>query len=172
MSGRPRVHHRLAPRLVERRLRLGHLEAHSVEPVRPRLRQIVDHAAQLADLPHPHRHHVARLIGDDALRLLGAVAVRLIDRAQAELARLQVAPRDPGRVPGCVAENAGRASRPAEGEELEVELRALPEHREQPAHVARGAGPCLHERRDVDPDSHVLPPSSSAARSTASFGSG
>ena len=73
------------------------------------------------------------------------------------------AARERERVPERVAEDARRAARPAEREQLELELRSAAERAEQPAHVPRGAGARLHERRGVDADPHA---SASSLRAT------
>src|SRR5207249_2336553 len=61
--------------------------------------------------------------------------------------------RPPGeaeRVPECIARDARDSSRPAVGEQRQLEALPTTKRAEQAANVPRGAGACLYERRDVD----------------------
>ena len=82
------------------------------------------------------------------------------------------APRERDGVPERIAENARRAARPAEGEELELQVRSAAERAEQPSNDPRSARARLHERGRVHADPHASTSSIRATTRSASTGSG
>ena len=80
--------------------------------------------------------------------------------------------REAFRVPQRIADDARRAARTAERDQLQVEAGAPVKRRNQPSDMTSGPRASLDQGRDVDSDLHSDTPSRSATNRTAERGSG
>ena len=80
---------------------------------------------------------------------------RAAERRAVEDVEARARAAQPDRIPGGVTDDARDPSRAAEREQLELEVGAIAQRAQEPAHVARGARPASGRAASVDPDSHV-----------------